>query len=139
MGGILAMGGGESEVTSDADGRFEIEGLATGKLRVTARHADYSDTTEGVELREGGATVELRLSTGGVVAGTVFSDGRQGVAGVDVNLAPAGEGGFGRMGFGIGSQATMTDSTGRFRFEHLNAGRYTATASLRTPSVRWRL
>ncbi|MEO6325005.1 MAG: carboxypeptidase regulatory-like domain-containing protein [Thermoanaerobaculia bacterium] len=132
LGGLMRIGGGESEVTTDADGRFEIEGLAVGKLRVTARHADYSETTESVELREGGANVDLHLSKGSTIGGTVFSDGRQGVAGVDVNLAPAGESGFGRMGFGAGAQATQTDATGRFHFEHLNAGRYSVTASLRS-------
>lgn len=122
--------GGEEEVTTDADGRFEIEGLAPGKHKVVARHADYTEASETVEVKENGAVVELRMSTGGVIAGTVLSPGRQALSGVNVGLSAAGEPGFGRA-MGMGGQTTTTDPGGRFRFDHLGAGRYEVSASLR--------
>ena len=137
-GGMMAMlagMGGEGSLNTDADGRFEQEGLAPGKYKITARHPDYAEATETVELKENGTSVEIQLTTGGALGGTVFSDNRQPLAGVDVSLAAAGEGGFGRMvGLG-GGQQTTTDSSGRFRFDHLTAGRFTVSATLRSKSA----
>lgn len=121
----------ENEITTDADGRFEVDGLAPGKVKVTARHADYSEASVMTEVKEAGSAVEIHLSTGGGISGMVTSDSRQGVAGVDVNLSSAGEG---RMGFGGSGQSTMTDATGRFHFDHLTEGRYSVTATLRSAS-----
>jgi len=119
--------GGDGDVTTDADGRFEIEGLAPGKARVTARHGDYAEATESVEIKETGGAVEVRMTTGGSVAGVVVSESRQPLAGAQVSLSAAGESGFGRMTGGTG---TVTDASGRFRFDHLGAGRYSAAATL---------
>lgn len=127
-GGRLPIPGlsGEDEVTTDADGRFSIEGVAPGTYKLTARHADYAEESQTVEVTERGGNAEIRLSTGGVVAGVVLSDARRPVDNVEVSLSSAGEGGFGRM-LGGGPQ-TATDGTGRFRFDHLASGRYTVTA-----------
>lgn len=129
--GRLMIGGAgdEAEITTDADGRFEIEGLATGRVKVSAKHPDYADGSEVADLKESGASVEIRLVAGGALAGTVLSDQKQALPGVDVSLAAAGESGFGR--FLGGGQSTTTDGTGRFRFDHLAAGRYSVSAAFR--------
>lgn len=119
----------DGDVTTDADGHFEMEGVATGKQALHVTHPDYTDATQTVEVADAGATVEVRLTQGGVVAGVVASDTGQPVAGANVALSQAGSGGFG-LGGGAGAQANITDAAGRFRFDHLGAGRYTATASL---------
>jgi protocatechuate 3,4-dioxygenase beta subunit len=130
FGRIMVGGAGdEAEITTDADGRFEVEGLATGRVKVSAKHPDYADGSEVADLKEGGASVEIRLASGGALAGTVLSDQKQPLSGVDVSLAAAGESGFGRL-LG-GGQATTTDGTGRFRFDHLAAGRYSVSAVFR--------
>jgi len=115
---------------TDADGRFEVEGLAAGKVTVRVDHSDYEERTETVELKEGGSTVEVALSRGGTLGGAVLSSTRQPVPGADVTVQAAGEGGFGRGPFGGGSQSAVTDASGRFRLDHLSAGRYTVTAEL---------
>ena len=52
--------------------------------------------------------------------------GSQPLANAEVSLAAAGETGFGRI-LG-GGQTTTSDATGRFRFDHLGAGRYSVSA-----------
>jgi hypothetical protein len=56
------------------------------------------------------------------------------VVGADVVLAQAGGGGMRLGGFGGpgDGQPAVTDSAGRFSFDHLSPGRYTLTASLRS-------
>jgi hypothetical protein len=100
--GLIGLdGGGEP---TDADGRFELDGLATGKVTVRVDHPDYEDRTETVELKEGGSTVEIALSRGGTVGGTVLSATRQPVAGADVSLQASGASGGGRGPFGGASE-----------------------------------
>jgi hypothetical protein len=126
--GLIGLDGGGQP--TDADGRFELDGLAAGKVTVRVEHPDYENRTETVELKEGGSTVEIALSRGGTLGGTVLSPTRQPVAGADVTLQASGEGGGGRGPFGGASQGAVTDSSGRFRFSHVSAGRYTASAQL---------
>ena len=126
--GLASLDGGG--ILTDAEGRFEIEGLATGKVTLRVDHTDYEDRTETVELKEGGATVEVALSRGVAVAGTVLSSARHPAAGAEVTLQVSGEGGFARGPFGGSSRSTVTDASGRFRFDHLSAGRYSASAQL---------
>lgn len=132
-GPMMMLGGalGENDVTTDADGRFQIEDLAPGKQTINVKHPDYSDLSETVDVKDNTGTVELHVTAGGAVGGVVVSESHQPLSGVDVSLAAAGDAGFSRMmGLG-GGQATVTDSAGHFRFDHLTAGRYSVTASVR--------
>jgi protocatechuate 3,4-dioxygenase beta subunit len=132
--GMIRIGGegGDNEATTDAEGHYEIAGLAPGTWTVTASHPDWSEATARVELREASATADIRLGKGGSVGGTVLAGGRP-VAGAQVALSAAGDSGF-RSGAGMlggGEQSTLSDDGGRFRFERLNPGRYTLGATLR--------
>lgn len=120
-----AFGSG-SDIVTDVDGRFEVEGLAPGKVTVSVQHADYTDRTESVELKEGGSSVEVALSRGSSLGGVVLSETRQPMPGAEVSLGGAGASG---RGFG-GGESTATDASGRFRFDHLSAGRYTLSATV---------
>jgi protocatechuate 3,4-dioxygenase beta subunit len=116
--------------TSDADGHFELKGLAPGSYSVSATHPDYSDAAQTIAVKEQPATsVDLRLGKGGALAGVVVAGGRP-VAGASVGLAAPGEG-LGRGGMGGGHNFT-TDDAGRFRFDHLTPGRYSLMANLRS-------
>jgi len=114
--------------TSDAEGRFEIAGLAPGTWSVTASHPDFSEATASVEVSDSPASVDLQLGSGGSIGGVVLAGG-QPVEGADVAIQASGETGF-RGPFG-GGQSTLTDSGGRFLFDHLSAGRYELVATLR--------
>lgn len=123
-GGPFQSPGGD--LLTDVDGRVEAEGLAPGRVKVSVAHADYTDRTESVELKEGGSGVEVALSRGSAVGGIVLSETRQPAPGAEVSLEGANAPG---RGFGGGESAT-TDASGRFRFDHLSPGRYTLRASV---------
>ena len=117
---------GSGGLFTDAEGRFEAEGLAPGKVTVTAEHADYTARTENAVLAEGGSSVEIALSRGSALAGVVLSETRQPVPGATVVL----QGGAPRGGPYSGSDETTADGAGRFRFDHLSPARYTLRASM---------
>jgi large repetitive protein len=129
---------GTGAVTTDADGYFELDGVAPGKQTVQVSQSDYSDAVQTVDVADDGATVTIHMSSGGALGGMVASDTGQPVPGASVALSPGsgagigfgagGQGGFG--GPGSGAQESVSDASGRFRFDHLAAGRYTLTASL---------
>ena len=125
-GGPLGLDGGD-EITTDAEGAFTVEGIAAGRVKVTAKSPDYADGSEVADVKETGGSVEIKLVSGGSVGGVVVA-GNDPVPGATVSLAGAGEAGFGRI-LG-GGQSTTTDATGRFTFDHLGAGRYSASAGL---------
>ncbi|MCI4355505.1 MAG: carboxypeptidase-like regulatory domain-containing protein, partial [Thermoplasmata archaeon] len=126
----LAGAAADEEITTDADGAFLIDGLAPGKVSLTVKHPDYSDAHRTVDLKEGMATAEIKLTAGSAVGGLVLSSTQQPIPGADVVLQAAGDTGFGRAMLS-GGQSTTTDATGRFRFDHLTAGRYSLAASFR--------
>ncbi len=111
---------GGPEATADVDGVFEIEGVAPGKVQVSARHADYAAARETATVGEEGGSVELRLSAGGSVSAAVVSPSGEPVAGARATLSLAGGG---------ASQNAVAAADGRALFKHVPAGRYTLTAA----------
>jgi protocatechuate 3,4-dioxygenase beta subunit/5-hydroxyisourate hydrolase-like protein (transthyretin family) len=127
MGAMVAraMGGAGGSTTSDADGRFQFDGLPEGRITVTATHPDYLEATHDVDPSKE-ASVELTLGSGASIGGMVVgTDGRSGVPGALVQLNEEGDTG----GFGGSSESSRTDGSGSFLFEHLSAGRYKLIAS----------
>lgn len=120
----FAFARGVPSARSDADGRFRIEGLAPGALRLSTSHPDWASTWLDVSLTEAGRDgLELRLKRGASVAGAVVAGG-QPVAGASVALSPVGE----QQGGSGAESAAEADAAGRFRFEHLEAGEYALSA-----------
>jgi protocatechuate 3,4-dioxygenase beta subunit len=130
--GMMRMGGeGDDETSTDADGRYELTGLAPGSWVLTASHPEWSESTTSVEVKDAPASADVRLGRGGSIGGTVLGGARP-VAGAQVTLSPAGESGMRMGGFmGGGEQSALTDEGGRFRFDRLNPGRYQLSAALR--------
>ncbi len=73
---------------SDADGKFEIEGVQSGRY-LSARKAGYSPSSQKAFSSRRGSTEELRLvlpGLGGAVEGYVFDRERQAIAGALVMI-----------------------------------------------------
>ncbi len=126
-GGLLAALDGADDITSDAEGNFEIDGIGVGRWKVTAKNPDYTDGSEVADVKDGGGSVEIKLSSGGSASGVVVS-GNQPLPNAEVSISAAGETGFGRI-LG-GGQMTTADASGRFHFDHLGAGRYSVSAGM---------
>jgi protocatechuate 3,4-dioxygenase beta subunit len=126
--GMFVFGPEAGGVVTDADGRFEIIDRAPGAYQVTARHAQFSEGSANVTLAESDASMEISLSAGGAIAGVVTSAQGSPLSGAEVALQNSAEG----PRFGMEGQSTLTDGVGRFRFDHLAAGRYRVGASWRT-------
>jgi protocatechuate 3,4-dioxygenase beta subunit len=125
-------GGAATAVTTDADGRFRFDGLPAGKITFSASHPDFLDVSKQVEL-ETEASVDLTLSLGGSIAGTVVGkDGRSGVPGAQVSLRQQG------AGMSLGDDSSRADASGNFLFEHLKAGRYSVSARSNTGTSAWK-
>ena len=108
--------------TADSKGRFRFVGLPPGRLRIEARAAGTALAFSDVALEEAAESeVEIRLTDGVVVEGTVsLPDGAPAVgAGVEVGVS----GDF-------GSTMVKTDGDGRYRLRCLTPGDFVATARL---------
>lgn len=103
--------------TSDAEGRYRLNGLAPGKRTVFARHDRFPATAVTVELVEGENPLDLTFPAGVDVAGRLLDENGEPVVGVAVLLTGAGQ--LVRPPF------SRTDRDGRFRFEQVPDGLYT--------------
>jgi hypothetical protein len=114
----------EVETTSDAKGRFTLDGVAPGRATFQATASGYAETA-GVELlllsgdhREG---VELTLTTGGAIAGRVLTSAGQGIAGAQVQAI--------RLSDKAVAASTLSTNDGAYRLDGLGDGDYTVVAT----------
>lgn len=121
---------GAGGALTDADGRFEITDQAPGSYQLTARHSLFPEGTARIVLDDKDGSVDIPLVAGGTIGGIVISSQGAPLAGAEVALQNSGDGGGIR--FGMEGQGALTDGAGRFRFEHLAAGRYKVGATLRS-------
>jgi len=129
---IARMTGGGNGVSTDADGRYHFEGLPAGKITIAAEHPDYLEVSRQVEV-EDEATMDLTLSLGGSIAGTVAGKGgRSAIPGAQVTLDDQGG------SFSMGGDSSRSDASGNFLFEHLKAGRYRVSARSNAGSTSWK-
>lgn len=110
---------------TEADGTFEVKGLAGGRYKVSATPETEPGTDKPVEVEvpdQGEASVEIRLTQGGVIAGTVRDE--DGVPVAQVQVRAQGKASMWRSN---GGAQTLDD--GSFRLEGLAPGPYRVIAS----------
>lgn len=103
----------------DPNGSFEVDGLASGRYRVTASAPGYASAEAEVEVSAGSTANVGRLELGiaGSVRGVVLSNGEP-VSGARVSL----EGRLGNADMPT-AKATLTDGSGSFSLTGLSPGR----------------
>lgn len=128
--------GGRSvrEGKSGADGSFTLEAVSAGKSLVNVSKDGFLDSTQELDLAEGGRMNDLvlHLSGGARIAGHVrWKDGTNSVdAKVAVTFDQAGLTGMGAMNARFGAKGDgRTDDQGRFSVSGLGKGPFTIQAS----------
>ncbi|MBI5849832.1 MAG: carboxypeptidase regulatory-like domain-containing protein [Planctomycetes bacterium] len=110
--------GSRRTARADAQGRFEITGLAGGKHRFTARHPDLAKaSSQDVELAVDQPTegVMIEIDAGGAIEGRVTGAGRLPLRDALVVAASLQAGAF---------KSSSSDEQGNYRIEGLSPGQY---------------
>ena len=126
--------------TADSDGRFRIEGLSSDLVDVGVRASGYPVLTRAGVRTNNDDPVLFELKPGASVAGRVLDNGGNGVAGTLVSLSlehdyltvadPQ------LWDADDTDPRHMTDAEGRFRFEGLMAGTWSAAAKKGTEGAK---
>lgn len=117
---VSVSGAGWGFATTDADGRYEIPGLAAGTYNVwftMPSGSPYRNGTAAVELTGGsGAVLDYTPERAASVGGRITADGSDsGVAGATVTLHAFS---------GAEAGTALTDADGRYTIAPVTAGRY---------------
>lgn len=126
--------------TADTDGRFRIEGLSSDLVDLGARASGYPVLTRAGVRTNNDEPIQLELKTGASVTGRVLDNGGNGVAGIFVSLEIERD-------FLTGADPRLwnaedtfprrrTDAEGRFRFERLGGGTWSAEAKRGTEGAK---
>jgi hypothetical protein len=123
-------------VLTDPDGRFEIGALPAGRYTIVVDRSGYLSTVYGRKTPTGpGATIELLagqtaekivipIAKGGVIAGRVFDEFGEPVAGANIQALQLRYQGGSRRLSQTGTVAGATDDLGAFRIYGLQPGQY---------------
>ena len=107
---------GTSRAFSDIDGDFRLEGVATGKTVVEARHRVYAMVQKTTEIKEGVSTLDIQMLTGHTLSGrAVGADGGTVRAALELRSEQSRE---------RHRHLVFTDDEGHFQFEEVAEGSY---------------
>ena len=118
--------------TADADGRFRLEGLSTDLVDLGVRGAGYPLLVRPGVRVDGEDPILIELLHGGIVTGRVVDAGGNGAAGVPVRLRRERDRRSGGSPLLWGPRDSfprrVTDAAGRFRFDDVPYGTWSAEA-----------
>ena len=118
--GSFSRGGSVRRGMTDSSGEFSLEALDPGEETFEISHPKYVSTTKTVTLKGREMRMDVQLSGGQRVTGTVVTDSGMPVADAEVNaFTPTG----------MSSDSARTNASGQFEFVSLSAARYRFTAS----------
>jgi len=118
---VISFGTGPSNATTDPDGQYTIDSLEPGDKTFTFSKQGYVSETRDVNVTGTDTRLDVQLSTGLTVSGTVVTEAGVPVADASVGAFSASDGSFSRQ--------TRTDSNGSFQFSGLAPGHYSMVAS----------
>lgn len=119
-----------AEIETDAEGRFEVEGLAEGDYRIQASKRNYIGSITGLHLTAKGAPgVTLWLVRGGSISGRVAGQGGEPVAGATAFAFRKPAEGEARGRAPGNRYSARVDDLGAYRISGLPPGDYTVAVS----------
>lgn len=129
------------QVTCDAEGAFEVRGLARDKLTARAESEQAASKLVEVDLiARAKQEVTLVLDVEGVIAGKVIGDAGAGVAEIQVTAFPELADGAGWEGLAIaGMTSAITNGAGEFTVRGLPEGGYKLVAARAVRIFEWGL
>lgn len=107
--------------TTNANGEYVVEGLDPGESTFRITHPKHTSAVRTVTVAGGEAKLDVQLSAGHRVTGTVVDEQGAGVAEAEVRA----------LGEGAMAGRTVTNASGVFEIETLAAGRYRFDATKR--------
>lgn len=116
--GSFATSGMERMAATDGNGEYSIEGLEAGEESIGFTHPKHSATQKSVTLKGRETRLDVQLTSGGKLSGTVVTESGAPVADAQVEAMS-----------GSGFKAARTNASGAFEFDTVTPGRYRFTAS----------
>lgn len=116
-GGFATSGMDRSSIT-DADGEYSIEALEAGEESVSFSHPKHAASRKDVTLKGRETRLDVQLTSGGRVTGSVVTESGAPVAEADVEASS-----------GSGWESARTNANGVFELESVTPGRYRFRAS----------
>jgi large repetitive protein len=112
--GSFAMSGTMRRATTDANGEYSLESLEAGEETIEFQHPKQVATSRTVTLKGRETRLDVQLSGGQRVTGTVVTESGMAVPDASVEaFSPSG-----------GGDRTRTNASGTFEFESMSPGRY---------------
>ncbi len=127
---MRGVGRGQDSRVAAADGSFVLEELDVGRWTVVVSAEGYREArVGGIEVEENRTTggVEVRLSQGSAILGTVVDDSGRPIIDATVSAAASGE--SRRRMRPFGAPTARSDADGAFELSGLTEGPYAVTAS----------
>jgi hypothetical protein len=118
--GSFARGGSVRRAMTDANGEFSLESLDPGEETFQITHPKYVETTKTITLKGREMRMDVQLSGGQRVTGTVVTDSGMPVSDAEVSAFTA---------TGMSGDSARTNASGQFEFASLSAARYRFSAS----------
>jgi large repetitive protein len=111
----------DEQAVTDASGEFTFDSMEPGERTFNVTKSGFVGAQKTVDLKGSETRVELQLSSGIRVSGTVVSESGSPVAEADVSANSA-------AGGGMASRSAKTDANGNFVLEGVPPGRYNFSA-----------
>ncbi|MFL6247093.1 MAG: carboxypeptidase regulatory-like domain-containing protein [Thermoanaerobaculia bacterium] len=116
--GSFATRGMDTSAITDANGEYAIDGLEAGEETVSFSHPKHSSAQKQVTLKGRETRLDMQLSSGGRLSGTVVTESGAPVA--DAQVQASSSGGF---------ESARTNANGAFELDSVAPGRYHFRAS----------
>jgi large repetitive protein len=116
--GGFAMTGSDRSSTTDANGEYVLDALEAGEENISFQHPKHAAVRKAVTLKGRETRLDVQLTSGGRVTGSVVTESGAPVADAQVDAYSSS-----------GGDTTRTNASGAFEFDSVTPGRYRFSAN----------